>query len=167
VVEILSNLYVGNQDDYEYSVKYESGWAVVHACKEPYHRQLLGYRTQGAPKEHPEYFFANRGNRLYLNLVDANDPMYIPKNIIDESLGFINEKLKANMKVLIHCNKGESRSPIIGLLYLASIGHLKSTRFIDAENEYRNVYPYYNAANGMRMFAMKNYSSFHKMHTVF
>ena len=71
------NLYVGHQGDYEHQVKGQEGWAVVHACKEPYHRQLLGYATRGAPKDDPEYYFAERGSRLYLNLVDAPDPAYI------------------------------------------------------------------------------------------
>ena len=58
MIEIYPNLFVGDQGDYEYQVKGQDGWAVVHACKEPYHRQLLGYRTRGAPKGHPEYLYA-------------------------------------------------------------------------------------------------------------
>lgn len=77
MIEIFKNLYIGNQDDYEHTAKHESGWAIVHACKEPYHRQLLGYRTQGAPKDSLEYYFAHRGNRFFLNLADTDDAMYI------------------------------------------------------------------------------------------
>ncbi len=53
MIEIHPNLYVGHQGDYEYLVQGQDGWAVVHACKEPYHRNLLGYTTRGAPKDHP------------------------------------------------------------------------------------------------------------------
>jgi len=35
--EIVHNLYIGSQDDYEHIVKQEPGWRVIHACKEPYH----------------------------------------------------------------------------------------------------------------------------------
>jgi hypothetical protein len=49
MIEIHPNLYIGHQGDYEYQVKGQDGWAVVHACKEPYHRQLLGYTSRGAP----------------------------------------------------------------------------------------------------------------------
>ena len=49
MIEIYPNLYIGHQGDYEYLVQGQDGWAVVHACKEPYHRDLLGYTTQGAP----------------------------------------------------------------------------------------------------------------------
>ena len=52
--EIIHNLYIGSQDDYEQVVKYEVGWRIIHACKEPYHRNALGYKGQGAPKESPE-----------------------------------------------------------------------------------------------------------------
>ena len=42
MIEICPQLYVGNQDNYEYDVKRQEGWAVVQACKEPYHRRELG-----------------------------------------------------------------------------------------------------------------------------
>lgn len=73
MIERYSDLFVGNQDDYESNVKYKANWAVVHACKEPYHRLALGYSSKAAPKNHPEYLFAKRTNRLILNLVDADD----------------------------------------------------------------------------------------------
>jgi hypothetical protein len=43
MVEIAKNLYIGSQDDYELNVKFQTDWFVIHACKEPYHRQALGY----------------------------------------------------------------------------------------------------------------------------
>ena len=57
--------------------------------------------------------------RLYLNLIDPPNPAYIPKEIIDAALEFIDKGLKDGKRVLVHCNQGESRSPGIGLLYLA------------------------------------------------
>ena len=50
--EIHPNLHIGSQDDYENIVKHQDGWFVIHACKEPYHRQTLGYTGRSAPKEH-------------------------------------------------------------------------------------------------------------------
>ena len=118
MIEIHPNFFVGNQDDFEYQVNGQEDWAVAHACRDPYHRQLLGYKGRGAPKDHPEYLYAERGNRLYLNLVDAADPVYIPKEVIDKAVAFIHEKLAEGLKVLVHCNQGESRGPGIGFLYL-------------------------------------------------
>jgi hypothetical protein len=50
MIEIHPNLYIGNEHDYEFNVRRESGWCIVHACKEPYHRQALGYTGRAAPK---------------------------------------------------------------------------------------------------------------------
>jgi hypothetical protein len=43
MIEIYTNLFIGNEQDYELRVKNQPEWRVVHACKEPYHRQLPGY----------------------------------------------------------------------------------------------------------------------------
>ncbi len=159
---IFDNLYIGNEKDYETDIKYQSGWAVVHACKEPYHRNLLGYKGLGAPKDNSEYFFADRGDRLYLNLVDAPNPSYIPKKIIDKALSFIEQKLGENKKVLVHCNQGNSRSAIIGFLFLAQKGVFSSMNFEDAEIKYKEIYPGYNPAFGTRGFAKINWDNYKK-----
>jgi len=86
MIEVYPRLFIGTESDYESQVRSQTGWWVVHACKEPYHRQLLGYAGRAAPKTHPEYFFARRERRLYLNIVDADDPNYIPKEIIHSRL---------------------------------------------------------------------------------
>ena len=51
MIEIMHNLFIGSQSDYENIVKYESGWYVIHACKEPYHRQALGYSGRAVSKD--------------------------------------------------------------------------------------------------------------------
>lgn len=158
MIEILTNLYIGNQDDYERKVKLQEGWAIVHACKEPYHRQALGYKGRAADRNHPEYLIAKRGNRLILNLVDVDNPEYISKEIIDTALQFIHDNLNQGLKVLVHCNQGQSRSASIGLLYLAKYtDNLTSENFIDAEKEYIELYPLYNPANGIRTFMLQNW----------
>jgi len=156
--EIYPNLHIGSQEDYENIVKYQDGWFVIHACKEPYHRQALGYTGRAAPKEHPEYLFVYRGNHLILNLVDAPDPAYIPKEIIDEAIKAISINI-VNLKVFVHCNQGQSRSAVIGLLYLHHIKAI-ADNFLDAETEYLILYPWYYPANGMKMFAMQNWSNY-------
>ncbi|EMO60011.1 hypothetical protein LEP1GSC161_0256 [Leptospira santarosai str. CBC1416] len=65
MIEIIPNLHIGNQSDYETNIANRHNWFVIHACKEPFHRNLLGYSGKGAPKEHPEYLLARRGNRLF------------------------------------------------------------------------------------------------------
>ncbi|MCK4310011.1 MAG: dual specificity protein phosphatase family protein [Methanomicrobia archaeon] len=157
MIEILHNLYIGTQDDYEYTVKGKEGWFVVHACKEPYHREALGYTGREAPKGHPEYLIAKRGNRLILNLIDPDDPQYVPKEIIDAALDFIEEGLMTGKKVLVHCNLGGSRSPGIGLLYMAIKGFIPNETSEKAEKEFQSIYPNYFPSRGIRMFLLKNW----------
>ena len=153
---IIPSLYIGSEIDYEKIVKYEQGWFTIHACKEPYHRRALGYTGRAASKEHPEYLFAYRDSCLILNLVDVDNPEYIRKEIIDEAIKTIDFNLKNGHKVLVHCNQGQSRSGVIGLLYLHAVGVITTDCFEEAENQYLELYPWYEPANGMRMFA-KNY----------
>lgn len=161
MIEIHPNLFIGHQGDYEYRVQGQDGWAVVHACKEPYHRQLLGYTTRGAPKDHPEYFFAERENRLYLNLVDVPNPAFIPKEIIDKAIAFIHEKLAEGLKVLVHCNQGESRSPGIGFLYLLQRTDVLSKPSLDdALAAFRQIYPAFHPSGGISGFIAEHWKEY-------
>ncbi|HPG39967.1 MAG TPA: phosphatase [bacterium] len=160
MIEIYKNLFIGNSDDYENQVKGQPGWSIVHACKEPYHRDLLGYTGRGAPKDHPEYLLALRSNRLYLNLIDVDKPEFISEKIIDAALEFIDSALKADNKCLVHCNQGESRSTSIGLLYLASKSFIPNSSLIEAENAFIKLYPMYNPAYGMRRYMELNWHKY-------
>ncbi len=160
MVEIITNLFIGDQDDYESSVASQTGWAVVHAYKEPYHRQALGYKTRGAPKDHPEYLMAKRGDCLILNLVDVEDPSYIANEIIDNALNFIYESLSKGMKVIVHCNQGESRAPSIGLSYMAYKGFFPQIDFYQSMNEFKKKYPDYKTAGGFQLYVMNNLDRF-------
>src|SRR5471032_2821911 len=113
MIEVHKNFFVGAETD-EQGIRGQSGWYVIHACKEPYHRQALGYTGRGAPKNHPEYLIAPRDGRLILNLVDVDNVAYIPAEIIDAALAAIHQNITSS-KVLVHCNQGMSRSPAIAL----------------------------------------------------
>jgi len=161
MIEIYPNLFIGNEYDYETKVRHEPGWCIVHACKEPYHRQALGYTQRAAQKDHPEYLIARRCNRLILNLVDAPDSAYIPKEIIDTALEFVNTSLKSGSRVLVHCNEGCSRSAGIGLLYLARFtDNIPKENFLEAEAAYISLYPSYNPKSGIRGFMIENWKEY-------
>jgi predicted protein tyrosine phosphatase len=161
MIEIYPNLFIGSEIDYETKVRHEAGWSIVQACKEPYHRQALGYSGKAAPKTHPEYLIARRGNRLILNIVDAPDPAYIPKELIDAALEFISTSLTAGDRVLVHCNEGCSRSSSIGLLYLAKFtDRLSKETFLEAEATFRSLYPPYNPKMGMRGYMIQNWKGY-------
>lgn len=151
MIEVHARLFVGNEQDYEYSVSGQSGWAVIHACKEPYHRQALGYSGRAAPNTHPEYLIARRGNRLILNLVDTDNPMFFNRGMISQALDFIDQQRASKLDVLVHCNLGESRAPAIALVYMAARLRVISTDSLEeAEREFSKLYPYYNPKMGIR-----------------
>ncbi len=156
--EVYPNLFVGSQIDYEEIVAGQEGWMVLHACKEPYHRQALGYSGRAAPRDNPEYLVARRGNRLILNMVDVDNPDFFDKGMIDAGLNFIDEALQNHKKILIHCNLGESRSPSIALLYMASrLGVLPCESLQIAEIEFKKKYPEFNPKPGILGFLEKNW----------
>ena len=160
MIEIFPNLFIGTEQNYESNVKGKPDWITVHACKEPYHRRELGYTGRAAPKDHPEYLIARRDKRLILNLVDAPNSDFIPKEIIDAAIEYIHEGLSNSQKVLVHCNLGESRSPSIGLLYLAIYTDRVPKEFTMAEQAYRGIYPLYRPGLGMRGFITKHWDSY-------
>jgi len=161
MIEVYPNLFVGNENDYKLNVSRQDGWAVVHACKDPYHRQFLGYSSKGAPRG-PEYLLARRGDRLALNIVDVKNPNYFSKEgMIDPALDFIDEALNHGLKVLVHCNLGGSRGPAIALIYMASrLGALPVESLEVAEQEFRSLYPYYNPEFGLREHLRQNWMDY-------
>jgi predicted protein tyrosine phosphatase len=162
--EVYTNLYCGSEQDLLNSVlSFGPDIAILHAAKEPFHRKFVGYTGRGAPKGHPEYLWAERGNRLALNIVDAPDPKYFAKEMIDKGLDFIGQKLNEGYKVLVHCNEGMSRSPSICLLYLIKHGIIKGDTLEDCEAEFMKVYPEYNPGAGMRGFVKQNFAVYRKI----
>lgn len=152
MIEVTKNLFVGNQNDYENLVKFRNDFSVVHACKEPYHRKTLEYSGRGAPKNHPEYLIARRGSRLILNLIDVDDPNYIPKEIIFKAVNFIEKELSYAKKVLVHCNQGESRGPGIGIICFARSKAVSDLPYNSVRKEFEKVYPMYNPSLGINRF---------------
>jgi hypothetical protein len=156
MIEIFSNLFVGSQSD-EATIRDKTGWFVVHACKEPYHRQALGYTGRAAAKDHPEYLIARREGRLILNLVDVDDVAYVSSQIVDAALEAIQENI-AIRKVLLHCNQGLSRSPSIGFLYLARYSEVfDGLDFESASERFARTYPPYAPAKGMADYVRLNW----------
>ena len=159
MIEVSPNLHVGSQLD-EQTIRGHDGWFLIHACKEPYHRDALRYTGRGAPRGHPEYLIARRLGRLILNLIDADNASYIPREIIDAALEAIVENI-GSRKVLVHCNQGQSRSPTIAFLYLAKSTPAFSGQDLgDALAQFQKLYPPYAPARGMADFVRKNWADF-------
>jgi len=151
--EVYKGLWVGPEEDVPKAR--EKGMSIIHACKEgPYsHRSVLDYKSLGAPKG-SEYLVARRGKEVYINLVDSDDPNFIPDDAVNAALVFIKENLDKNQSVFIHCNEGKSRAPSLAFLYLYSIGKLPR-EFHNALRTFRTLYPDYDPAIGMQLYSKK------------
>jgi predicted protein tyrosine phosphatase len=160
MIEVYPNLFIGSWIDYEKVVSGQSGWAVVHACKE-YHRITVGYKLWNVPRYHPEYMLARRENRIMLCLLDLPVSSFIKKEMIDQALDFIDDAYNSGLKVLVHCMAGRSRSPSITMLYLATRLHvLSADSFEVAEKQFRSLYPRYSPNRGIREHLRRNWQQY-------
>ncbi len=94
------------------------GWAIVHAAKNPWHADMVGYPSGPAP-EGPEQYSARRDRRMALNLVDSLSQLSaLVLPILTTASDFISEQIDAGNSVLVHCNQGYSRSPAVVLWWM-------------------------------------------------
>jgi len=160
MIEIYPKIFTGNDNDaLEVLSMPEDDWYILHTAKEPYHRAFLQYVGRGAPKDHPEYLVARRGNRMALNMVDAKSPEFFSREMIEAGLNFLEEGYKAGKKLLIHCNQGESRGPSVAMLFIykriIDPETETFTPFGNAEEKMKCSYPAYNPGEGIRGHLMK------------
>lgn len=159
MIEIIPNLFVGSEAD-EQRVSGQAGWFFIHACKEPYHREALGYPPGKTAPQGPEYFYAWRDGRLILNLTDAPSVNLIPTEIIDTAVETIHEKIDES-KILLHCNQGQSRSPSIALLYVVKHSDILPREDMTAAiATFKAIYPLYAPARGMADYVQINWGRY-------
>lgn len=132
----INDLYQTNDQD----------WAFVHATQ-TIHYQIFGWnRTTNKPnKNHLNYIFYEKDNRLSLNWVDGAAHLYNWSGIdtFIKILDFI-EKWINQRKVFVHCDQGQSRSPTLGLLYLAKrLKTISNESFLSAKSDFIKMYPNY------------------------
>ena len=155
--EVFPRLFVGGDIDYD-KLKDRAGWSWLRCCKygPGGHQQTLGYTSLRAPRG-KDYLDVRRGNLLALNLLDLDDPNYIPDAAVNKGLKFVSERLDAGDKVLVACNEGHSRGPTMAMMYLRSIGELPYP-FLISERLYKALYSHYDPAQGMRQYARANWA---------
>lgn len=160
MMQIYPHLFIGSAEDYEaVLLNNPSEWFIIQAAKEPWHRDAVGYTTKGAPKESPEYLIAHRKDRLILNLVDTNDVKYISPKVINAAIKAIDKNIITGKKVLVHCNRGESRAPSIALLYMVTKGvYTKDTE--EALQEFQTRYHDFHPSLGMLDFILQNWNKY-------
>ena len=148
MIKICEKLFVGDDSDCFYEEK--PGWVIIHACKHPCHLRAVGYRGN-LSKTHPNYLIFQRGSHLFLNMVDMNRTLSheFTEPIITKTLDFIEKNIEDN-NVLIHCNRGNSRSPALALLFLAKKKNvLSNASYQTAKSEFTDIFSAYNPGRGI------------------
>jgi hypothetical protein len=142
--EVHERIFVGSDDDCN-----APGCVTVHACK-TCHTRALGY-SGSLPADHPNYLSIERGGGLYLNLVDPPIPLFKPESF-KIFLEFAKREYEKESKLLIHCNRGESRAPSLALLLLSKLGVIGADSFQSARADFIKLYPNYNPGKGIEQF---------------
>lgn len=124
----------------------DQDWAFVHATQS-IHYKIFGWnRIINKPnKNHPNYIYYEKDNRISLNWVDGAAHLYNWSGIetFNKILNFI-ERWSSQRKILIHCDQGLSRSPTLGLLYLAKrLKSIKHDCYTNAKHDFVKIYPNY------------------------
>lgn len=155
MIEVSKNLYIGDENDCFYEIRED--WVVIHACKSPCHQRGVGYRGS-LPQTHPEYLISEKGDHLYLNMVDMQQPLSprYTNPILKRATDFI-EKNILSKKILVHCNLGESRAPSIALVYLAKTGFISKDNFDKAVEDFKKVYHLYTPGTGIYSYLKSNW----------
>lgn len=114
LVRLDTNIYIGDDHDVEYAR--EHNLRILHCAKHPWHVYMAGDKLS---QDDTNYMYAEKDGEAALNLVDTDDyaerfqPLF--DKAIESAFRFLDA---ATTPVFIHCNKGESRSPAIALLYI-------------------------------------------------
>jgi hypothetical protein len=156
MVEVHEGLYIGDETDCRSG---SAELAVVHACKSPCHQQSVGYRGS-LSSQHPEYLVLERPHDLYLNMIDPPLPLFQVETFT-RFLSFARECHGQGRRLLIHCNKGESRSPNLALLFLSK--HLRvipGDEYSAAQAAFASLYAKYRPGAGIQQFLTSNWGLF-------
>jgi hypothetical protein len=153
--EIRDGLYVGDESD---CGRRPDGAAIVHACKDPCHRQAVGYSGRKLPSSHRHYLYKEDGDDLYLNLIDPPRPLFKLESF-EKALEFMREQWADEKPLLVHCNQGQSRAPSLGLLFMAKeLGDLPASSYLEARQKFSKFYPIYDPGKGIQKFLQENWA---------
>lgn len=164
MIEIMKGVYAGSEQDY-YNIPDTSGWAILHCCKDPFHKQFVGYRGN-LPSTHPDYAYKIHGNEMALNLVDmeffSSNYLGFNRNMFVAAFDFLDFYRGKGSKILIHCNQGESRGPTMAMLYAARLGAFDYADFTTTVEKFRQIYPMYNPKKNIYETVMHLWNDFVK-----
>ena len=157
MTKVMLNLYVGSEDDYFSLPSDLDHWFVVQAARYPFYWDENDGDNGGIIKA---------GNRLILDMIDAREAEYFQFQHFETALEVIHRRLQKPTSVLIHCNRGLSRSPSIAMLYLAHFAKkIPSKTYFDAARLMYCIYPRYLPGEGIQRYLIENWDRFRKLST--
>ncbi len=161
MLNVSDKIYVGTESDCSYNLL--DGWAIVHACKYPCHAKAVGYKGS-LSRNHPYYLILEKPRHLFLNMVDMEQELLpvFTNPIMQAALNFIDKYIKEN-QIIIHCNRGLSRSPSIVLVYLANKGIIENKDINEAIKAFTKLYPHYRPASGILKYMARNWDFLMKL----
>lgn len=150
MTEFYANLFIGSDKD---CPPLSEEWAIIHACKHPC---FIHNKDDSTIESSITY---EKKRNLYLNMVDMEkEPVFLPTltmfRVAESFIDFYKD-----IPVLVHCNKGLSRSPSIVLYYLARKGIISNLNYEAARRDFLKLYPYYKPTNGIRLFLATNWNT--------
>ena len=159
MIEVAERVFVGSLDDLENFMFLEDkrDFYILYCMKNPSHKEMVGYEGKSCDKDHPEYLMARRGQEMALNMVDAPRPEFFSQEMITAGLDFLEEGYLSDKKVVILCNKGQSRSCGMALLFLATRLKMLPKEFIYAEQEFKKLYPDCEFGKGIYQYMVQNW----------
>lgn len=156
MVEVFDKIFVGDDNDYE-AKRRDYNFSYLHCAKHPYHKNIVGYSENPNPTD-AQYLYAHQNGVLALNMVDAKEEKYFSIPMFQYAVLFIRSEVAKGKSVLINCNKGESRSPSVALIYLAQMGVVRNDSYTNAKEDFLKIYPKYNPAFGVASFLMTRWN---------
>ena len=145
---VISGLFVGTERDCQ---RGNHKLALVHACKTPCHQRAVGY-CGTLQQSHPNYLVLEHEFDLYLNIIDPPIPLFRVE-LFTAFLAFAQSHWLRGRQLLIHCNQGESRAPMLAFLFLARVDRsIPSSTFHDGFAHFKQLYPNVNPGRGITTF---------------
>jgi len=119
--------------------------AVLSACQTVHYRYMGWDRKKNKPdRASPEYLVMENDNLMSINWVDADDPHLFKWDgvkVFIRALDFI-DKWFGKRHILVHCDKGKSRAPMVCMLYLAKrAGKISNGSYEDAAVDFLEIMP--------------------------
>lgn len=151
-------LYTGNENDFmDY---FGSDDVALINLASTVHSKILGYKPDKSSEQYVLYFDV-KNNIASANFVDSLDPKYFDymgngQQVFTKLLDFLEER--HDIKTLISCNLGMSRSNALAMLYMSKRTKEISDDFEKAIEEFKVIVPFFNPSLGIYLYLKNNWA---------